>query len=131
MELALVQDKMRQREFDTLEDSVMEIEELKDELCTIIHDQTPSGRDRWDTPEVKLPGNKKGRLRKDRYSALLLANVVGRVMSHQLMGVQHQFVGGFVGQKRGSVGGRMYAGPDHIVSQMGGSHYGKGISRAY
>lgn len=129
IELALQQDKLRGREFDTLEDSVMEIEELKDELATIVHDQTPSGRDRWDTPEVKLPGNKKGRLRKDRYSALLLANIVSRVMVHQLRGVEYKFAGGFVGQKKGSTSGRMYSGPDHIVQNMQGSHYGKAVIR--
>jgi hypothetical protein len=129
MELALQEDKLRHREFDTLEDSVMEIEELKDELSTIQHDQTPSGRDRWDTPEVKLPGNKKGRLRKDRYSALLLGNIVARVMSHRLSGVQYQFAGGYVGQKSGAVSGRMYSGPDHIVSKMQGGHYGMGVRR--
>lgn len=129
IELALQQDKLRKREFDTLEDSVVEIEELKDELATIVHDQTPSGRDRWDTPEVKLPGNKKGRLRKDRYSALLLANIVARVMVHKLAGFSYQFAGGFVGQKTGATSGRMYAGPEHIVTRMQGGHYGRGVFR--
>lgn len=72
-------DKENNRLYDTLEDCVMEIEELKDELATIVHSQTGiANRDRWDTPEIKLPGGKKGRLRKDRYSALLMANMIAR-----------------------------------------------------
>jgi len=128
---ALTQDKIYNREYDTLEDCVIEIEELKDELATIIHDQTSGGRDRWDTPEVKLPGNKKGRLRKDRYSALVIANMVARVMDHGLEGTPCPFSGGFVGQKRGhgsTNGGRLYVGPDHLVSKMTGV-YGKGVRR--
>ena len=129
IELAIQQDKILGREFNTLEDCVMEIEELKDEMSTIIHSQTPQGRDKWDTPEVKLPGAKKGRLRKDRYSALLLANLVARVMEHQLEGPQHEFIGGFVGQKKKDVSGRMYSGPEHIVEKMQGGHYGRAVFR--
>ncbi len=129
---AISLDQIHGREYDTLEDCVVEIEELKDELVTIIHTQTTSGRDKWDTPEVKLPGNKKGRLRKDRYSALLIANMIARVMTHELKGVQHEFVGGFAGQKPGprASDGTMYVGPNHIVSKMNaGAYYGKAVHR--
>jgi intein/homing endonuclease len=127
---AISLDKIHGRDYDTLEDCVMDIEELKDELATIVHDQTAAGRDRWDTPEVKLPGNKKGRLRKDRYSALLIANIVAHVMENSLTGVQHEFVGGFAGQRRKTQHvGRHYIGPEHIVSKMNCGHYGKGVVR--
>jgi len=128
---AISLDKIRGRDYDTLEDCVMEIEELKDELATISHTQTNSGRDKWDTPEIKLPGNKKGRLRKDRYSALLIANIIARVMDNNLPGVQHEFVGGFVGQKRTAISSssRMYTGPDHLVSGLQASSYGKAVVR--
>ena len=63
---------------DTLLDIVNDIEELKDELTSIVHTILPSGRDRWDVPEIKLESGKKGRQRKDRYSALLMANKVAR-----------------------------------------------------
>jgi len=129
IEISIQKDKLLGLEYDTLEDSVMEIEELKDEMSTIVHDQTPSGRDRWDTPEVKLPGNKKGRLRKDRYSALLLANIVARLMEHRLQGPSYEFVGGYVGQKNRGSAGKLYSGPDHLVSKMQGSYYGKGVIR--
>jgi len=67
--------------YDTLEDITYEIEELKDELSTITISRTGTGsqsRDKWDTPEVKGKDGKKGRLRKDRYSALLIANMIAR-----------------------------------------------------
>jgi hypothetical protein len=128
-EMAIREDKLLRREFDTLEDCVVEIEELKDELSSIIHDQTPSGRDKWDTPEIKLPNQKKGRLRKDRYSALLLANMGARVMAHRLEGPAYRFAGGYVGQKRGHAGGRLYSGPEHLVSKMSGSYYGRAVRR--
>lgn len=57
---------------------LFEIEELKNELAIITHTKTTNGRDRWDTPETKLPNGKKGRLRKDRYSSLLMANYIAR-----------------------------------------------------
>lgn len=91
-----IKDGEAQQIYDTLEDCVMEIEELKDELATIVHTQTGTTlRDRWDTPETKLPGNKKGRLRKDRYSALLMANAIARVYQAAPVGPRYSVMGGF------------------------------------
>lgn len=67
--------------YDSLEDCIFELEELKNELSTIIMMPTATGKDKWDTPDTKLPGAKKDRMRKDRYSALLMANAVAREMS--------------------------------------------------
>lgn len=93
---AIDEDKNHSRLYDTLEDCVVEIEELKDELATIVHTQTgTSGRDRWDTPEVKMPGGRKGRLRKDRYSALLMANMVARTLQRTVAQPEFQSIGGF------------------------------------
>jgi hypothetical protein len=62
-----------------LENCVYEIEELKNELSIIAHTKSDiAGRDRFDTPEIKTKTGKKGRLRKDRYSALLIANMLAR-----------------------------------------------------
>ena len=123
------QDQILGRECDTLEDAMLEIEELKDELSTIIHDQTAGGRDRWDTPEVKLPGGKKGRLRKDRYSALLIGNMVARCMLQESLIPAYEAKGGYVGQQRKPGGnGQLYSGPAHLVSKMTGV-YGKGVYR--
>ncbi len=73
---------------------MLEIEELKNELVLIEHSRTPNGRDKWDTPQVKGIGAKKGRLRKDRYSALLMANMVGRTLIERL--AQQEY---FLGEK--------------------------------
>jgi hypothetical protein len=93
--LAEIYDEQSQRLYDTLEDCITEIEELKDELSTIIHTQTPSGRDHWDTPEVKLPGNRKGYLRKDRYSALVMANMTARQLARDRSIQMVTVTGGF------------------------------------
>lgn len=87
VELAISQseDTILGRTVDTLEDCIFEIEELKAELATIVMTKTPSGRDKWDTPETKLSGNKKGRLRKDRYSALLMANMTARNLNKSVV----------------------------------------------
>lgn len=65
--------------FDTYEENVFNLEELKNELCTIQMSETATGRERFDTPKVVSPGavegrSVKGRLRKDRYTALLLSH---------------------------------------------------------
>lgn len=116
---ALAHDHLLGREFDTLEDCVLEIEELKDELATIEHSQTSvQAREHWDTPEVKKPGGRKGRLRKDRYSALIIANMLARAIEHRLKGHDHVSVGGYVGQQKKSKPGQLYTGPENLVSQM-------------
>ena len=120
--LSAEDDLEKNRLFDTLEDCVMEIEELKNELVSIVHTQTPnSGRDKWDTPEIKLPNNKKGRQRKDRYSALLMANAE----AHKIQTILPEIVlqsagGGFVNQidVRSGNDGRLYNGPDWFIKEM-------------
>lgn len=66
-----------------MEDCIYEIEDLKKELTQIVITLTASGRERWDTPEVKTSNVEKGKLRKDRYSALLMANWVARNLTEQ------------------------------------------------
>jgi hypothetical protein len=72
------------RLYDTLEDCVMEVEELKNELVTVVMSVTPAGRERFDTPEIKLETGKKGRMRKDRYSALVIGNMLARQMQREI-----------------------------------------------
>jgi len=65
--------------FDTYEENVFNLEELKNELCTIQMSETATGKERFDTPQVISPGavegrTRKGRLKKDRYTALLLSH---------------------------------------------------------
>jgi len=97
--LAAEEDNKAKRLYDTLEDCACEIEDMKDELTTIVMTQTGnSQRDRWDTPEIKKADNKKGRLRKDRYSALLMANMGARIIARtEPEGQYNTAVGGFLG----------------------------------
>lgn len=118
--------------YDTLEDCVMEIEELKDELATIVHTQTGATlRDHWDTPGTKLAGGKKGRQRKDRYSSLLMANMVARTLQRAPGEVTYKEAGGFVGELKGRpTGGQMWSGnhwANNIVSD--GASFGAVVTR--
>jgi len=82
--------------YDSLSECILEIEELKNELTTIVMTQTSSGsgaRDRWDTPEVKNHSGKKGKLRKDRYSSLLIANMIARQINRSLQPVSYDVIG--------------------------------------
>lgn len=79
MQSALVAEKAQNIVIDTFEENVFNIEELKNELCTIQLTETTTGKERFDTPAVvtsqSVEGRqKKGRLRKDRYTAVLLSH---------------------------------------------------------
>ena len=83
--------------YDTVSECILEIEELKNELTTIVMSQTstgPNARDRWDTPDVKLPNGKRGKLRKDRYSSLLIAKMIARQIHRTLQPISYDVVGG-------------------------------------
>lgn len=64
--------------FQEMEDCIESIEELKKELTQIVITGTATGSERFDTPDVKTSGSEKGRARKDRYSALIMANTSAR-----------------------------------------------------
>lgn len=117
--------------YDSLSECILEIEDLKSELTTIVMTQTSTGsggRDRWDTPEVKLPNGKRGRLRKDRYSALVIANMLARQMNRTLQSLKYEVIGGnakdVVGQQ-----GNMYKGPDWFTSSANDDDIYTGIYR--
>lgn len=118
--MAKIADEKGDRLYDTLEDCYMEIEELKNELSTIVISQTLNGRDRWDTPEVKLPGNKKGRLRKDRYSSLLMANMVSRQMARNPEKYFITATGGWAGAASRGGDKQDYVGADWIARGLQG-----------
>tara|TARA_Y100000310_G_scaffold25987_1_gene24839 strand:- start:20 stop:1792 length:1773 start_codon:yes stop_codon:yes gene_type:complete len=116
--LAISDDKVKNRLYDTLEDCVMEIEELKDELSMIIMTQTISGRDKWDTPEVKLPGGRRDRLRKDRYSAILMANMSARKIRRTPPSPVYESIGGFASGEKKDITGPNYVGPSWFTEGM-------------
>ena len=116
--------------YDNLSECVLEIEELKNELTTIVMSQTSTGagaRDRWDTPEVKMQNVKKGRLRKDRYSSLIIANMMARQFRNQLQSVEYDVIGE---NARNAVKtkGDMYKGPQWFTNGANDDIY-EGIYR--
>jgi len=112
-----VEDAMKGRLFDTLEQCVMEIEELKDELAMIQMTQTASGRDKWDTPESIIGTGKKGKQRKDRYSSLLMANMAARIIHRTPTPAEYNFYGGFAtGTKSKDKESSMYTGPSWFTN---------------
>lgn len=103
---------------DTLEDCVMNIEELKNELAVIEVTVTQSGREHWDTPEVKTGVGRKERLVKDRYSALLMANMATRNIDFQEDTDVYSTIGGFAeisAEKEITTG---FIGPSWFTEQM-------------
>jgi hypothetical protein len=119
IDLSLNQDDLKNRMFDTLEECVMDIEELKDELSMIQMTQTTSGRDRWDTPQVVVGTGKKSKMRKDRYSALLMANMAARIIQRTPTAAEYRFYGGFAtgGHKPKSTD-KLYTGPSWFADSM-------------
>ena len=110
--IALETDKASGRIYDTLEDCVMEIEELKDELSMIVMTQTSTGRERWDTPEVKTGAGRKSRLRKDRYSSLIMANMSARYIAVEKQIIEYGAFGGFAGHNAsGPSDEKLFSGP--------------------
>ena len=96
--------------YGSMEECILEIEELKNELCIIEHSRTPTGnRERWDVPDKRVPGAKKGKpMRKDRYSALVMANMIGRQILNELARPAFPSGGGFADSFKGGHTGNLY-----------------------
>jgi len=118
--------------YDNQSDCILEIEELKNELTTIVMTQTSTGsggRDRWDTPEIKLPNGKKGKLRKDRYSALVIANMIARQINRSLSPVNFDLIGSNLRDDfKKNNNGELYRGPAWFIGSANDDIY-KGIYR--
>jgi hypothetical protein len=113
------QDDTKGRIFDTLEECVLDIEELKDELSMIQMTQTSNGRDRWDTPQVIVGTGKKSKMRKDRYSSLLMANMASRKIARAPTAVEYSFYGGFAtGGHKPKKNEQLYNGPSWFADNM-------------
>jgi hypothetical protein len=116
---------LQQPLYDSLSECILEIEDLKNELTTIVMSQTstgPGARDKWDTPEVKLGNGKKGRLRKDRYSSLLIANMLARQNRLELAAPTYDVIGG----NRADIinqNGNMYKGPEWFTNSANDDFY--------
>lgn len=122
LDISNTEDGIKGRMYDTLEECVLDIEELKDELSMIQMTQTTSGRDRWDTPEVIVAAGKKTKMRKDRYSALIMANMAARIIARTPTPEEYRFYGGFASsvpqdskQKKST---NLFAGPNWFTDNM-------------
>ncbi len=120
--VALEVDKSVGRKYDTLEDCVMEIEELKDELSMIVMTVTSNGRERWDTPEVKTGAGRKSRLRKDRYSSLIMANMSARYLNVEKTTLDFGAIGGFADGSPhfGAADDKLFQGPAWFTEKTKG-----------
>jgi hypothetical protein len=117
--LSIEEDKINNRLYDTLEDCVMEIEELKNELSLIEVTESVNGRMRWDTPEVKIGVGKKKRMRKDRYSSLMMANISARNINFFEKQATYKAYGGFAAvDNAGKREAATFSGPMWFTSQM-------------
>lgn len=119
-----------QKIYDNESECILEIEDLKDELTTIVMTQTSTGvggRDKWDTPDIKLPNGKKGKLRKDRYSALVIANMIARQMSRELAHASFDVIGANL-RNMSKKQGDLYKGPNWFTSVANDDIY-KGVYR--
>lgn len=117
--------------YDSESECILEIEELKNELTTIVMTQTSNGvggRDKWDTPDVKLPNGKKGKLRKDRYSALVIANMIARQINRTLGSIDYELIGANLKTIPGEKEGEFYKGPNWFTSSANNDIY-KGVYR--
>ena len=105
-----------------IDDCMMEIFELQDELSLVEYTITTSGREKWDTPEYISELGKKERLRKDRYTALLLANYAADIIMEgkKETTLTKRYYGKYVGSmQKGDSGGKMYIGRNSDKIQPG------------
>ena len=117
--ISIEEDKANNRLYDTLEDCVMEIEELKNELSLIEVTESVNGLMRWDTPEVKIGVGKKKRMRKDRYSSLMMANMAARNINFFEKQSSYKAYGGFAAfDSAGKKESATFSGPLWFTSQM-------------
>lgn len=126
--LSNIEDGLKGRMYDTLEQCVMDVEELKNELSMIQMTQSPTGRDRWDTPEVIVSAGKKSKMRKDRYSALLMANMAARRIARTPEKEDYEFYGGFANstperKKNSEYNENDFSGPAWFTDQMKDVYY--------
>ncbi len=118
---------------DTLENVLKEIEDMKEELATIVHSQTRNGTEHWDVPGAGEAGRKGGYMKKDRYSALLMANWGARNLTSGAISVGPIAQGGFANEMntRKDKTGAMYIIPGYPTIEIPSSaNYGTIIRRS-
>lgn len=114
------EDEEAARHYDTSQQNIKDIEELKNELITIVVTESKTGREGFDTPEIKTGTGRKGRMKKDRYSALLMANMTGRQMMNATESDLTTYAGGFANfsTKKDTNQGKLFTGPSAIAEKL-------------
>lgn len=101
---------------------IYNIQELRNELITIIVTETMTGREHFDTPEVKTGTGRKGRMKKDRYSALLMANSCARNLALNNFQPFSLSSGGFANtfsnKEEQKVEEKLFQGPSWVVEGL-------------
>jgi len=123
---SIISDDIGSSLYDSLSECILEIEELKNELTTIVMTQTSNSsnaRDRWDTPETKISAHRKGRMRKDRYSSLLIANMIARTISRSLKPTDYDIIGSNAKEAGTKSGGQLYKGPEWFINSANDDIY--------
>ena len=127
IEKSLQRDKVSNNTFDTYEDIALEIEETKKEMTTIVVTKTANlGREHFDVPKIKESSTGEGKLRKDRYSALLYANWYCRNKeANEPYKIQYKPVGGTKDtfKYKSNQDGQLYSGPG--IAKFGNSSWVK------
>lgn len=74
--------------FDTVEDCYLELEQCKSETMMIRHTMTGTGQEKWDVPRMLGVDSEemRKRLKKDRFTSLLLANWAARLVTSPTIG---------------------------------------------
>ncbi|MFW9879603.1 MAG: hypothetical protein ACFFG0_41535 [Candidatus Thorarchaeota archaeon] len=116
---------LREIEETELERCALDVEELKNELTSIVVTELPSKRLKWDTPEQKDETGKIGRMRKDRYSALLMANMAAREYHNVIPELRHESVGGFTRDLKNQKSDIYYSGKNSEFNKWAKQVYGQ------
>lgn len=109
--------------YDTFESVIMEIEkELKNELTSIQLNKAGT-RLKWTVPPTSSAENNKKLVsgKKDRYSALLIANSLARIMRAEVAPQEYSLKmrGGLLNEMKARKGEGLYDGPEWFTGQFG------------
>jgi len=101
--------------YDTIEDVHLEILQCKQETALIKRTETSTGQEKWDVPKIVGLNSEevKKQLKKDRFTALMLANWGWRFVDQNDYPVSVDFVGGVAqnyGKDKQNLSGPMYVG---------------------
>jgi hypothetical protein len=114
IELCSFKDSQIGKGFDKMEDCYLEIENCKKETAMIQHEQTTTGREKWDVPKIMGIDADMARkkMKRDRFISLLLANWGFRFLTdNKDENTRPTFFGGVAQQLKGNpVSGVPYVG---------------------